>query len=87
MSDYYNVSVDDLKSSTRKKTVAIPRHIAIYLCLQLTEYSQTEIGQEFRRDHSTIISSRKFIEEKLKLGDLAITDIINSLTKQLKSGI
>ena len=87
VSDYYNVSVDDLKSDTRKKTVAIPRHIAIYLCRELTEYSQGEIGEEFGgRDHSTIISSIRKIENELKVGNLMIADTLKILTKQIKEG-
>ena len=87
VSEFYNVSVDDLKSSSRKKTVAVPRHIAIYLCRELTEYSLDEIGEEFGgRDHSTVISSINNIEDKLKTGDLAVSDIIKALTKQIGKG-
>ena len=87
VSEFYNVSVDDLKSSSRKKTVAVPRHIAIYLCRELTEYSLDEIGAEFGgRDHSTVISSINNIEDRLKTGDLAISDIIKALTKQIGKG-
>ncbi|MBR0099659.1 MAG: chromosomal replication initiator protein DnaA [Treponema sp.] len=87
VSEFYNVSVDDLKSSSRKKTVAVPRHIAIYLCRELTEYSLDEIGEEFGgRDHSTVISSINNIEDRLKTGDLAISDIIKALTKQIGKG-
>ena len=87
VSELYNVSIDDLKSSSRKKTVAIPRHVAIYLCRELTEYSLDEIGEEFGgRDHSTVISSINKIEDRLKTGDLAISDIIKALTKQISNG-
>ena len=87
VSDFYNVSVDDLKSSSRKKTVAVPRHIAIYLCRELTEYSLDEIGEEFGgRDHSTVISSINNIEDRLKTGDIAISDIIKALSKQIAKG-
>lgn len=87
VSEFYNVTVDDLKSSSRKKTVAVPRHIAIYLCRELTEYSLDEIGEEFGgRDHSTVISSINNIEDRLKTGDLAISDIIKALTKQIVKG-
>jgi chromosomal replication initiator protein len=42
-----------------------PRHIAVYLCRELTEYSLTEIGQAFgNRDHTTVINSCKIIEEE-----------------------
>lgn len=87
VSEFYNVTVDDLKSSSRKKTVAVPRHIAIYLCRELTEYSLDEIGEEFGgRDHSTVISSISNIEDKLKTGDIAISDIVKALTKQIGKG-
>ncbi|MBR1723210.1 MAG: chromosomal replication initiator protein DnaA [Treponema sp.] len=87
VSEFYNVSVDDLKSASRKKTVAVPRHIAIYLCRELTEYSLDEIGEEFGgRDHSTVISSISNIEDKLKTGDIAISDIVKALTKQIVKG-
>jgi len=88
VSDFYNISIDDLKSSSRKKTVAVPRHIAIYLSRVLTEYSLSEIGEEFGgRDHSTVLSSYDNIDKRIKTGDMAISDIINALTKQIKNSI
>ena len=87
VSDYYNVTVENLKSTSRKKTFTIPRHIAIYLCREFTEYSQDEIGAEFGgRDHSTVISSCNWVENKLKIGDLTTMDIIKTLTKQINNG-
>ena len=86
VSDYYNITVENLKSESRKKTFTIPRHIAIYLCRELTEFSQDEIGSEFGgRDHSTVISSCNWVENKLKIGDLTTSDIIKSLTKQISN--
>ena len=84
VSDYYNVSVDDLKSESRKKTLAIPRHIAIYLCRSLTEYSLMEIGEEFGgRDHTTVMNSISKIENQLKI-DATINDTLKVLKKQIK---
>ena len=84
VSSYYNVSVDDLKSDTRKKTVAVPRHIAIYLARTLTEYSLMEIGEEFGgRDHTTVMNSINKIENQLKI-DSMIGDTLKVLKKQIK---
>ena len=84
VSDYYNITTENLKSESRKKTYSIPRHIAIYLCRELTEYSQDEIGSEFGgRDHSTVINSCNWVENRLKTGDMTTCDIIKSLTKQI----
>ncbi|WP_407425299.1 chromosomal replication initiator protein DnaA [Treponema sp.] len=84
VSNYYNVSVEDLKSNTRKKTVAIPRHIAIYLVRNLTEYSLMDIGREFGgRDHTTIMNSIEKIENQLKI-DFMINNTIKILKKQIE---
>ena len=55
--------------------------------LKVTKAMLDEIGEEFGgRDHSTVISSINNIEDRLKTGDLAISDIIKALTKQIGKG-
>ncbi|MBQ0051039.1 MAG: chromosomal replication initiator protein DnaA [Treponema sp.] len=82
--DYYNVSIADIKSSKREKRIAVPRHIAIYLGRKLTEYSLTDLGEEFGgRDHTTVMSSLKKIEDLLKT-DSSMGDTIKILERQIK---
>ena len=84
VSDYYNISVSDLKSERRNKTILIPRHIAIYLSRKITEYSLMEIGEEFGgRDHTTVMNSINKIENQLKI-DPMIGETIKILEKQIK---
>lgn len=84
VSEFYNVSVADLKSSKRDKRIAVPRHIAIWICRHLTEYSLTDIGEEFGgRDHTTVMSSLKKIDDLLKT-DSTLSDTIKVLEKQIK---
>ena len=67
VADYYNITVDDLKSKKRKASIAFPRQIAIYLCRTLTDESFPKIGIQFGgRDHSTIMHSTNKIEEEMK---------------------
>ena len=64
VADDYHLSPNDLKGKKKSAGIVKPRHIAIYLCRELTEYSLTEIGQAFGdRDHTTILHSYKMIEE------------------------
>lgn len=56
-SDFYNIKVDDILSSTRKKEVVQARNIAIYLCRELTNLSFPAIGQHFNKDHTSILYS------------------------------
>jgi len=65
VAETYNLTPNDLKSKKRSAGIVKPRHIAAYLCRELTEYSLTEIGQAFgNRDHTTVINSCKIIEEE-----------------------
>lgn len=67
VAEYYNVSVEDLKSKKRVASIAFPRQIAIYLSRLLTDESFPRIGMEFGgRDHSTVIHSCDKIEKEIK---------------------
>ena len=62
----YTTTVSLLTSQTRKKNVAEPRQIAMYLARQLTDNSLHTIGLAFGRDYSTVIHSIKKVEQCLE---------------------
>ena len=52
------LTVADLESACRKRTMAWPRQIAAYLCREMTQCSYPEIGRAFGdRDHTTVLFS------------------------------
>ncbi|GGM85873.1 chromosomal replication initiator protein DnaA [Dyadobacter beijingensis] len=58
IADYFQVSVADLKSKSRKKEVVYPRQLAMYLAKEYTDLPLKSIGYHFGgRDHSTVIHS------------------------------
>lgn len=83
VSDYYNITVDDLKGKKKSAKITFPRHIAMYLSRMLTDESFPRIGLEFGgRDHSTVIHSINKIDTELKTNmelKKAIDDIKNML--------
>jgi chromosomal replication initiator protein len=62
----FDLSVSLLTSQTRKKNVAEPRHLAMYLARRLTDNSLHTIGLAFGRDYSTVIHSIKRVEQGLE---------------------
>lgn len=60
----FNLSIYDLKQSTRTRTVAIPRQIAMYLARQLTDASVAEIGLLFGKHYTTVVQAIAKIEEQ-----------------------
>ena len=60
--DYFGITIDALCSANRSRTMVSARHIAMYLCRELTDLSLPKIGREFGgRDHTTVMSADKKI--------------------------
>ena len=83
VSDYYGITVEDLKGKKKSAKITFPRHVAMYLSRMLTDESFPRIGLEFGgRDHSTVIHSINKIDSELKTNlelKKAIDDIKNML--------
>jgi chromosomal replication initiator protein len=61
----FKISVRDLQSKSRKKTIAFPRQVSMYLARKYTEEGLVEIGKAFNRDHSTVLHSVRVISEAM----------------------
>ncbi|MGA7072113.1 helix-turn-helix domain-containing protein [Bradyrhizobium sp.] len=63
VSTYYNVSINDLNSARRARSLVFVRHMAMYLAKNLTPHSYPVIGRSFgHRDHATAMHAVKRIE-------------------------
>ena len=78
VAEYFQISVDDMKSKKRSANLAFPRQIAMYLCRQLTDESFPKIGTEFGgKDHSTVMHSCDKIEAEMKVNKELVKTIEN----------
>ena len=67
VAEFFQVTVEDLKSKKRSANLAFPRQVAMYLCRQLTNESFPKIGTEFGgKDHSTVMHSCEKIEKEIR---------------------
>ncbi len=67
VADYFDITVDNLKSKKRTANINNARQIAIYLCRIITEETTTRIGLEFgNRDHSTVIHAIDKVSKDVK---------------------
>lgn len=84
VAENYGVAIDDIKGQKRNANIAMARHMCIYLVRQNTNLSLEDIGKRFDRDHSTVISSIRRIEED-KEKSPATAALIEELTGKIKS--
>ncbi len=87
VSEYFQITVEDIRSKKRSSNISFPRQIAMYLCRNMTSESFPKIGTEFGgKDHSTVMHSVEKIEQEIKINpDLA--KIIDKLKKDIGEGV
>ena len=82
VSDYYGVSINDFKSSSRNQRVSSARHIAVYLTRELTQKSFESIADYLNKKHTTMLYSYEKIKNDLRLNkelERTLTEIKESL--------
>lgn len=84
VAEHFNISVKELQSSRRARTVARPRQVAMYLAKQLTSRSLPEIGRKFDRDHTTVMHAVRKVEE-LIIEDQSLAENIEILRRTLEN--
>lgn len=83
VADYFKISVDELKSKTRKKEIATARQIAMHFSKELTQIPLKVIGANFGgRDHSTVVHASKAVEKK-SASDSLYEKIVQDIREQL----
>ena len=63
---YYNVTLTDLLSRSRRQAIVRPRQVAMYLSRQYTDHSLQTIGKSFNRYHATTLHALKTVEKGVK---------------------
>lgn len=64
---YFGIPEEDIRGQRRSKNTAMARQIAMYLMRNLTNLSLVDIGEQFEnRNHSTVLSSIRKVEDLLK---------------------
>jgi chromosomal replication initiator protein len=86
VSDMFHLSIAELRGDRRQQSIAYPRHIAMYLCRELTDASLPKIGAKFGgRDHSTVLHGVNKIARVLK-EDREAFNVVQELTTRIKQG-
>jgi len=87
---YFGLSIEDLCGTSRSRVLVTARHIAMYLCRELTDMSLPKIGQQFGgRDHTTVINAdrkiRSLMAERRSIYT-QVTELTNRIKMQARGG-
>jgi chromosomal replication initiator protein len=79
----FRVSIDELRSRSRKRSVAFPRQVAMYLTRKYTNISLADIGSIYNRDHSTVLYAIKTITMDMSR-QVSVREQVEMLCAKLK---
>jgi chromosomal replication initiator protein len=79
----FRVSVEDLRSRSRKRSVSFPRQMAMFLTRKYTDKSLADIGSMYNRDHSTVLHAIKTITREMSQ-QVAVRQQVDLLCAKLK---
>lgn len=79
----FKVSVDDMQSKSRRKAIAFPRQVSMYLARKYTDQALADIGRAFNRDHSTVVHSIRVITETMARNN-SVRGQVEHLSKKMQ---
>jgi chromosomal replication initiator protein len=84
VADTFEVSIEDLKSNSRRREISWARQIGMYLMRQYTDLSLPRIGEEFGgKDHTTVIYSCEKITQ-LRATDQNLSQTLRQLSDRIQ---
>ena len=82
--EYYDVTIDGLKSPARAQKISEARRVAVYLSREITRASYEDIAEFFDKKHPTILYSYQKVKDDLKT-DTKLKQTIRELKQAIKS--
>lgn len=86
VAECFNISSSDIRGRKRTKNIAWPRQIAMYIINHLGEYSMNEIGNEFGKDHTTVIYAIQKVEDGIK-SNPTLEPLIQKIESDIREAI
>lgn len=85
VAECYGIKSEDVLGKSQSHECTLPRQIAMFMCRNKIKMPFTHIGQFFRRDHSTVISSVNLIKEKEESNDQELLTILRQISKKIEA--
>ena len=82
---FYSVDEKVLRGNQKSKGIAEARQVAMYLVRKLTSLSLPDMGQEFNKDHSTVLYNIRKVEAALKEGNTELQNNLRDITANVNS--
>ena len=84
---HYGIKNEDILGKSQSQECVAPRQLAMYLCRNELKLPFAAIGRIFSRDHSTVMTSVKYIQQQLDKQERAVMAALFDVSKVLNSTV
>jgi chromosomal replication initiator protein len=84
--DYYHITKEDMNCKSRLSELVKARQLVMFFCRKYTSLTSGAIGKLINRDHSTVLSGRKSVQDQLDT-DKDYRMQFNELNEKIKDSI
>lgn len=81
--EIFEIRPSDILGRSQNQECSAPRQVAMYLCRSLLKMPFLKIAEVFSRDHSTVMTNVKAIENKLAQQDAALLPALQSIQQKI----
>lgn len=85
VAEYFGIKQEDIQGKSQTRDCVSPRQLAMHLCRTLLKMPFTKIGDLFKKDHSTVMSSVKAIQKGIDMDDPDIASTYRAILKRLEN--
>jgi chromosomal replication initiator protein len=80
--EYFDITPDEIRSSSRSRPLVNARQMAMYLCRELTDLSLPKIGERFGgRDHSTVVHATNKVRQLMQEREITYDQVCELTTR------
>jgi chromosomal replication initiator protein len=81
----FKVSLEDLRSTSRRKEIALARKIGMYLAREYTTESLQSIGKSFKRSHSSVLYAVNGIHKEMEEANGRLKREVEYISRRLET--
>lgn len=85
IAEYFGIRFEDIIGKVQKRDFVQPRQMAMYFCRHLLKLPYMKIGDIFDKDHSTVMSSVRVIQQSIDQDHSEVRPLLNLLEKQIQN--
>lgn len=81
--DYYGITLEELKGSSRKRSCVIPRQVVSYILREFFNYGLQQVGDIVKKNHATIIYNVQTVKDLMDFDNIFRVEV-NKLVNYAK---